>query len=374
MTKSIGGPGPNIQANLLAQKNAQDARLLAKDSAKGANLNATTIARQSNPQADTKKAADNAAPKPPVRETPKESFVSSASGETRTPAETPTRQSETRGAESETSVRGEAQASPKSEAQVQSDTSKSAEALGNFSQSLFGLQGGNEKDFEAIMTEAASIDTSQLPGLGKSGQEVALASVALRTAVGKLQAKMPNATPEQIREAAKNDPEIAKWASIADSSQNYLNEFRAENPGVVNAAASQAAAAAAAGAGAVPGGDPLAAAGAAVPGAAVPGASGATEAAQKMNQQMQEWNGLQRMSAETQAQMVADNMKTMESIKTIYQQMWAEMQKARAERHKLVMDTANHINSLAMESHVNRARTSQKMFTDMLNTITGNYR
>ncbi len=368
MTKSIGGPGPNIQANLLAQKSAQDARLLAKDSAKGANLNATTIARQSNPQADTKKAADNAAPKPPVRETPKESFVSSASGQTSTPAETATRQSETRGAESETSVRGEAQASPKAEAQVQPDTSKSAEALGNFSQSLFGLQGGNEKDFEAIMTEAASIDTSQLPGLGKSGTEVALASVALRTAVGKLQAKMPNATPEQIREAAKNDPEIAKWASIADSSQSYLNEFRAENPGVVNAAANQAAAG-----GVAPGGDPLAA-GAAAPGAAVPGAPGATEAAQKMNQQMQEWNGLQRMSAETQAQMVADNMKTMESIKTIYQQMWAEMQKARAERHKMVMDTANSINSIMMELHVSRARTSQKMFVDMLNTLTGNYK
>ena len=366
MTTPIGGPGSNMLANQLAQKNAQDARLLAKDSAKGANLNATTIARQSSPQADTKKATENIAPKPPVRETPKESFVSSTPDESRSPAETATRgQAGVRG--EETAVRSETEANRQIGGESQPQTGKSVEALGNFMESMSNLKETDEAEFKSIMSEGMSIDTSQLPGLGESGMEVALASVALRTAVGKLQAKMPNATPEQIREAAKNDPEIAKWASIADKSQGFLSEFRAENPGVVNAAANQQAAA-------------MSGAGAAVPGAegagaaSVPGGPTATDAAQKMNQQMQEMNGLQRMSAETQAQIFADNMKTMESIKTIYQQMWAEMQKARAERHKLVMDTANSVNSIMMELHVNRARTSQKMFTDMLNTLTGNYR
>lgn len=372
MTKPIGGPNLNM-ANQLAQKTAADARLLNRDNAKGASLNAATLGRQSNVQADVKKATVDAAPKAPVKEQPKESFVSS------TPAETPDpRQAETRGAEEQPTVRQ--QASPDATATpaaAEQPSSKSAEALTNFSDALFGLQDGNKKDFEEILTSSAAIDTSGVPGLeGDNGRSVAMASVALKTAVGKLQAKMPNATPEQIREAAKNDPEIAKWAAIADSSQNYLQQFSAENPGVAAAAQNnpqmnpQAAMQGAPGAAAVPGQG--------VPGAADPFAGGvqanAENAFQQANQNAQQWSSLQNQAAETQAQMFADHVKTQQSIQTIYQQMWAEVQKARAERHKLLLETANSVNSIMMELHVSRARTSQKMFNDMLNTLTGNYK
>ena len=294
MTKPIGGPNLNM-ANQLAQKTAADARLLNRDNAKGASLNAATLGRQSNVQADVKKATVDAAPKAPVKEQPKESFVSS------TPAETPDpRQAETRGAEEQSTVR------------------------------------------QQVLPDATATP----------------------------------AAPEQIREAAKNDPEIAKWASIADSSQNFLQQFSAENPGVAAAAQNnpqmnpQAAMQGAPGAVGVPGQG--------VPGAADPFAGGvqanAENAFQQANQNAQQWSSLQNQAAETQAQMFADHVKTQQSIQTIYQQMWAEVQKARAERHKLLLETANSVNSIMMELHVSRARTSQKMFNDMLNTLTGNYK
>lgn len=363
MSKPIGGPNLNL-TNQLAQKNAADARLLAKDSAKGANLNATTIARQSTAQADVKKATDDATLKTPVKQ--KETFVRS------TPAETPTRQTETRGGPEQTSVREQSSPNPGVTEQAEQPASKSAEALMNFSDALFGLQNSEEdkKEFTNILDASAGIDTRGIPGLeGDSGRSVAMASVALKTAVGKLQAKMPNATPEQIREAAKSDPEIAKWAAIADSSQNYLQQFNAENPNVLaNAAQANPQAAMQGGGVQGPGGA----------GGSDPFAGGiaadATQAAQQTNQNMQQLSSLQNQAMETQAQIMAERVKTMQSIQNIYQQMWAEVQKARAERHKILMETANSVNSIMMELHVSRARTSQKMFNDMLNTLTGNYK
>lgn len=372
MSKPIGGPNLNL-TNQLAQKNAADARLLAKDSAKGANLNATTIARQSTTQADVKKATDDATPKAPLKKQPEEVFVRS------TPAETPDpRNSETRGVEGQPSVRAQTPSQQEVAEKADQPSSKSAEALTNFSDALFGLQHNEEdkKEFTNILEASAGVDTRGIPGLeGDNGRSVAMASVALKTAVAKLQAKMPNATPEQIREAAKSDPEIAKWAAIADSSQNYLQQFNAENPNVLANAAQVNPQAAMQGAG-VPG--PAGSGPEVGPGGNDPFASGlranATQAAQQANQDAQQWSSLQNQAMETQAQIMAERMKTMQSIQNIYQQMWAEVQKARAERHKILMETANSVNSIMMELHVSRARTSQKMFNDMLNTLTGNYK
>ena len=361
---SIGGPNLNL-ANQMAQKNAADARLLAKDSAKGATLNATTIARQSTAQADVKKAADDATPKAPLKEV----YVPSTP-ETGPEAKSPQASvGETAGGVSQQASTGAAAAAGPGVAEQPS--SKTAEALTHFSETLFGLQDGHREDFEQILNDSSAIDTSGVPGMeGDNGRSVAMASVALKTAVGKLQAKMPNATSEQIREAAKSDPEIAKWAAIADSSQNFLQQFSAENPGAVNAAAQGNPQAAMQNAQGVPG--------QAVPGAGDPFAGGigadATQMQQKATQDAQQLASLQNQARETHAQMFADHVKTQQSIQTIYQQMWAEVQKARAERHKLLLETANSVNSIMMELHVSRARTSQKMFNDMLNTLTGNYK
>ncbi len=375
MSNPIGGPNLNL-TNQLAQKNAADARLVAKDSAKGANLNATTIARQSNNQADVRKASEDAStPRAPLKKQPEEVFVRS------TPAETPDpRRLETRGPDGQPSIGAQTsskqQVGEKAE-QVAEKTelpvSQSAEALTGFTDALFGLQHNEEdkKEFTNILEASAGVDTRGIPGLeGDNGRSVAMASVALKTAVAKLQAKMPNATPEQIREAAKSDPEIAKWAAIADSSQNYLQQFNTENPNVLANAAQVNPQAAMQGAG-VPGPS-------GGPGGNDPFASGlqanATQAAQQANQNAQQWSSLQNQAMETQAQIMAERVKTMQSIQNIYQQMWAEVQKARAERHKILMETANSVNSIMMELHVSRARSSQKMFNDMLNTLTGNYK
>lgn len=367
---SIGGPNLNL-ANQMAQKNAADARLLAKDSAKGATLNATTIARQSTAQADVKKATDDATPKAPLKEVYVPSTPETGPEAKSTQAfagESPAGASQQATVGQQASTGTASAAGPEG---AQQPSSKTAEALTHFSETLFGLQDGHREDFEQILNDSSAIDTSGVPGMeGDNGRSVAMASVALKTAVGKLQAKMPNATPEQIREAAKSDPEIAKWAAIADSSQNFLQQFSAENPGAVNAAAQGNPQAAMQGAQAAPG--------QAVPGAGDPFAGGigadAAQVQQKATQDAQQWASLQNQARETHAQMFADHVKTQQSIQTIYQQMWAEVQKARAERHKLLLETANSINSIMMELHVSRARTSQKMFNDMLNTLSGNYK
>jgi hypothetical protein len=68
--------------------------------------------------------------------------------------------------------------------------------------------------------------------------------------------------------------------------------------------------------------------------------------------------------------MFADNVKTMQAIMNIYQQMWAEVSKARAQRHQIMMETANSINAMIMESAVARAKTSQNHHKAMLGFIT----
>jgi hypothetical protein len=306
--------GPNVN-NQLAKKQANDARLLATDTAKGQNLTANTLGRTVNQTTqDVKQTAV---------EVPKEKVTLS------------TEKAQPEAKEYGSVTQEEQVKSPQAkstEETSQSPPSKSGQSLMAFTDTLFGLQEGNKKDLEDIITQSAMIDTSKLPA-GESGREVALAATALRAAVAKLQAKMPGATKEQIREAAKTDPEVAKWASIADAAGVYLNDIKAESP----QAASQAAVAA----------DPN----------AVEAASGQPLGAPGKGQEMMQ-NPF-KLNPEQQAQMFAENVKTMEAIRNIYQQMWAEISKARAQRHQLMMETANAINSMIMESHVNRMKSSE---------------
>lgn len=215
-------------------------------------------------------------------------------------------------------------------------TSPSAEALANFTETLFALQHGDKKELENIVTEAMSVDTSKL---GESGQEISLAATALRTALAKLQAKMPNASKEQIREAAKTDPEIAKWAAIADAAGGYLSAMKAEG-------------------GALPPADSGRGASSEVP----PAAGGQ----QPQNPVSDPAKSPFSLDPVTQAQMMADNVKTAEEIKNIYQQMWAEAKKAQAQRHQIMMETANAVNEIMMGIYVNRQKSSQAHFGRVL--------
>lgn len=326
----LGGNNNTLNTSL-ARKAAEDARLLAKDTSKGQVSTATTVGRAVNQTAQDLKQTTLETPREKVTlSTPQAEAKAQpeAKGQVQAGQEAP------RGAE--TSGTGAALG-----AEGKPAGSKSGEALMSFTDTLFGLD--DKKDVESILTQAASVDTSKLPGAeGGQGQEVAVAATALRTAVAKLQAKMPGATAEQIREAAKTDPEVAKWAAVADSANNYLSEIKAEGaaaaPGVVGA-------------------DPAAAAGAAGAGAAPQGASGP----------MRE-NPFQ-MNPEQQAQMFADNVKTQQAILNIYQQMWAEVSKARAQRHQLMMETANSVNQMIMESHVNRMKSSEQHRRSIMSVI-----
>lgn len=317
--------GANL-TNQLAQKQVHDARLLAQDTKKGQVTTATTVGRSVNQTTQDVKQA--------TVEVPKER-VSLSSAQDKPQAESKDYQQlgADEAAQATTSAGVETPSTP-SEAKG----SRSSEALMGFTDTLFSLQDTDKKELEDIITQSAAVDTSQMAA-GDSGREVALAATALRTAVSKLQAKMPGATAEQIREAAKTDPEVAKWAGIADSANSYLTEIKAEN-------AAQA----------TPGDD------ASAPAPGVPGRDSAPR------------NDSFKLDPEQQAQMMADNVKTMEAIRNIYTQMWAEIQKARAQRHQLMMETATAINTMMMESHVARMKSSDSHRKMMMSVILENYR
>ncbi len=338
----LGGTN-NTLSTSLAKKAADDARLLAKDTSKGQVSTATTVGRAVNQTTQDLKQTTLEAPREKVTlSTPQAESKpqTEAKGQVGAGVQETARGNEANGAG--------AASGPESKPA----DSKSAEALMTFTETLLGLD--DKQEVQNILTQAASVDTSKLPGgEGGQGQEVAMAATALRAAVAKLQAKMPGATAEQIREAAKTDPEIAKWAAVADSANNFLTEIKAE--GGAAQAPGQAVA--------DPGAAAAGAAGAA--GAAPQGAQGAG------NPMM---DNPFRLNPEQQAQMFADNVKTQQAILNIYQQMWAEMSKARAQRHQLMMETANTVNQMMMESHVNRMKTSDSHRRAVMSVILENYK
>lgn len=330
-----------VGANLshqLAQKQVQDARLLAQDTKKGQVTTATTVGRAVNQTTQDVKQATVEVPKEKVS-------LSSAQAHPQSDAQDRAQL----GPESDVgSLYSQAPTQP----QAQPEGSRSSEALMGFSTTLFGLESGNKKELEEIITQSAGVDTSGM-AVGDSGREVALAATALRSAVSKLQAKMPGATAEQIREAAKSDPEVAKWASVADSANSYLSEIKAETQAAAQAGSQAAVGAAPADAQASSDGAPGAGASVSEPGAG---------------------ENPFKLDPEKQAQMMAENVKTMEAIQNIYAQMWAEIQKARAQRHQLMMETATAINAMLMESHVNRMKSSENHRKAVMSVILENYK
>ena len=86
-------------------------------------------------------------------------------------------------------------------------------------------------------------------------------------------------------------------------------------------------------------------------------------------EQVKAENDNARMTAEAQAKMMAENVKTAENIAKIYAEMWAEVEKSRAERHKIIMDTARAISDIMAKCHENRLATSQANFDSFLAAI-----
>lgn len=77
----------------------------------------------------------------------------------------------------------------------------------------------------------------------------------------------------------------------------------------------------------------------------------------------------QRLSVLGQAQMAAEAVKTGEAIRKIYDEMWAEISKSRADRMALLLQTANEVSAVMRECHASRMKASEahnKAFLEML--------
>lgn len=265
------------------------------------------------------------------------------------------------------------------EAPQRPEPKKSDKAFESFTE-VFS-QGASKDEMTSIMTTA----TMEMAAKGK-GQDGDLAPfaarAALRHSLGEINKKMPGASQKEIREAGAKDPEIGKWVKIADSAGTYLTEAKAEK--------AQAKAAAAANGGAKAEGTPKAegatnevasaadvpVGGAASGDAAAPLASDPFAAAKGGGGAGQvppgggDPNEFYKLDPEKQAQMMAEAKQTSESIKTIYTQMWADMMKAQAERHKIMMETMRSISDMVMQTHMNRQQSAQRHQAAFLAYIT----
>ncbi len=325
--KPIGSPN-NAVTNQLAQNQK---RALDQNISQAQQSNVTTVGRQSNRTSeDDKKTTSLQAPS--LQTAPDNVSLTSTTAEPK-PTETESMQTP-----ADTQVRDEATVGSSREGGAQVN-SPASEALEEFQGALFDLP---REDIEAIQTKSAAI-TAYNPEAAKD-PVTALAATALQQAVTKLQAKMPNATAEELKEAAKTDPEIAKWSKIADSSKNYLTQIAAQ--GVGSSANS-----------------------------GVPGASAATEeaAVPGMNGPMTDSGSGNafRLNPEQQAQFLADQVKMQQSILDTYNNMWQEIRKSQAARFKLMMETSDAIRGDFAKLHASRMQQANSYNTAVSNAILG---
>ncbi len=247
---------------------------------------------------------------------------------------------------------------------------KSDESLANF---MDVMSSSTSKDeMSTIMTNS----TLEMTAKGKiNDPEMApafAARSALRYSVDQINKLMPGASQAEIREAAKTNPELAKWTKVADSAGGYIQDLKKEKTeaaaaeaGAPGASAQNGAASQVAGAADVPVdgpeqpqvGDPFAQA----KGMSASGGGGESGGIGTENY---------KLDPEQQAQMMADNMKTMEAIRNIYAQMWADMRKAQAERHQIMMETSRSISDMVMKSFMNRQASAQAHTNAFLSYIT----
>ena len=79
----------------------------------------------------------------------------------------------------------------------------------------------------------------------------------------------------------------------------------------------------------------------------------------------------QRLSVLQQAQMAAEAVKTGEAIRKIYDEMWAEISKSRADRMALLLKTADEISTVMRECHASRMKASEAHNKAFLEILTG---
>lgn len=80
-------------------------------------------------------------------------------------------------------------------------------------------------------------------------------------------------------------------------------------------------------------------------------------------------NDQERLNAEAVATMMAENMKTQSNIAKIYDEMWAEMQKNQASRHKILMDTMNFVSEIMAKCHQSRSASFEAHSKSFLEAI-----
>ena len=78
-----------------------------------------------------------------------------------------------------------------------------------------------------------------------------------------------------------------------------------------------------------------------------------------------------RLSVLQQAQMAAEACKTGEAIRKIYDEMWAEVSKSRADRIALLLKTVDEISAVMRECHASRMKTSEAHNKAFLKMLTG---
>lgn len=355
MKKTSGASGANSAARVAAMKNRQ----LQSDIKKAKTTNTQTMGGAAK-KAETKKKDES------KRTEQKESVVLRGVD---TP-ESKQLKDEKPQVEQKEVPQQEAPQARVEDAPTRPEPKKSDESLANFMDVMSSST--SKEEMSTIMTNS----TLEMTAKGKiNDPEMApafAARSALRYSVDQINKLMPGASQAEIREAAKTNPELAKWAKVADSAGGYIQDLKTEkteaaSAGAAGASAQNGASVNVASAADVPvggpeqpqvGGDPFAQAkGMSASGGGEPGQPGGPES--------------YKLDPEKQAQMMAENMKTMEAIRNIYAQMWADMRKAQAERHQIMMETSRAVSDMVMKTFMNRQASAQAHTTAFLAYITG---
>lgn len=314
----------NQNQQILNSRNQEAA--LRNDVSKAKEANVSTLGRTSHRQGEDSKKIDDL-----QVGAPKESFVASEASSPTVSGDS----EETQQFSAEVGEPGADASTIETDSGVQEPEPKQSDL--KFGALVEQLNSGKlERDeLVEIMTNATTA-AQETGAADQSQQEGHLATAALEYSTGKIQEKMPDASLEEIREAAKTDGEVAKWTSIADSASDYLQAVDDEGPPITPGTGQVA-------------GDPFAR------GSETGSAAG-----------IQEPGGIDPMES-TKA--MAENQKTMEEMRNIYSQMWAEMMKAQAERHKLMMDTMTAILDMSRQSHLLRMQSAAKHTQSFLAAI-----
>lgn len=337
------------QANIRAQQMQQNRQQALKtDVANAKTTNATTLGRQTNRTQDDKKT-----------DAPKEKVTLTAPKE-------------------EGKVEAQKDESPKLQSQPevkqQAPKEKTSEDLKTDFLNSFADNLDEKSASEIAQKTGSSMADLAQAGGSQTEAEPVLAAHTHNHAKSIINKKMPNASLAEIREAAKSDPEIAKALKLMDASSAYMKQVVKEKADGVDGS-TEPGASAAAGApgegGASANVDPFAARRAGLQGQQPPG-DDPGEPVQPSPDPGQPQSPY-HLSPEKQAELMAQNNQTMQKISEIYAQMFADMQKAAAQRHQLMQETAIAISEIMMSLHARRAASAAKHHDLYLKILTDSW-